>query len=471
MSTCHRMWQCCSRATIFGQWWRRLCSKLTKRYDLCRWNNANACSPTKTIPCCTTHTDTSLAWPNAVCLGYCNVANAFHSIIRTLVSTPIPNFKLWIFLPFHIPGAQNMTQCPKFVWNSLFKLISWGKEEMRLSFHVSATFAGRVSWARGCKMGHSHFPYRFASLFQISTMFSSRFQMLTQRAQFNNEHAATSGYARIRRTKWHRSGMQLHAWMLRECKFCNPHFVPNISDWNHEPLIFCSSQRYDTQYVMLDRERAPITDGRLSMFVNLRYFFAVFALDTCSLTYINWTSRNRTNAELKNFTTMFVYFKEPTCIKFRRTLFLTWDGFFGMQKNRCNNNLNFRSFVFSFISFVRRNIWSVFGRIGCQFDRNGVLLRRSYIRTNDHFVEEDVHRFIKTAAFECFQLQTSNQRNENWQSNRTKSLSEWIFKLIDKFGTISIYCFYFISFYLCKAQSSSNYISIWSTVHIAILAK
>lgn len=90
---------------------------------------------------------------------------------------------------------------------------------------------------------------------------------------------------------------------------------------------------------------------------------------------------------------MLVTFKSPVCIKYRRSLYMTWDGFFGIHTfflNVSQSPLNL-CFLLAFFpySFIRGNLWLMFGWVGHQFGGTGLFWHRSYFRShaNDQFNE------------------------------------------------------------------------------------
>lgn len=76
---------------------------------------------------------------------------------------------------------------------------------------------------------------------------------------------------------------------------------------------------------------------------------------------------------MKNYTAIFVSFKSPVCIKYRRSLYMTWDGLFGIQTEfECIPISSHSLFLFSlspsvqlhseeylaYVQVVRSSVWS-----------------------------------------------------------------------------------------------------------------
>lgn len=54
---------------------------------------------------------------------------------------------------------------------------------------------------------------------------------------------------------------------------------------------------------------------------------------TRQLNPINFNFSNLFNHELYNYSTVSIFFQDTSCIKYRRDMYMTWDGLFGKYYN------------------------------------------------------------------------------------------------------------------------------------------
>lgn len=67
--------------------------------------------------------------------------------------------------------------------------------------------------------------------------------------------------------------------------------------------------------------------------------------------------------DLANGTSLFVGFKETTCLRYRRSVYMTWDILFGESITKRNKQKKIINFQLSNSSFDRWCVWFMFGRI------------------------------------------------------------------------------------------------------------
>lgn len=95
---------------------------------------------------------------------------------------------------------------------------------------------------------------------------------------------------------------------------------------------------------------------------------------------------HRDNSEdLDDSTTLKVHFKDLTCIKYRRDMYMTWDGLFGNQiqitfvSSIINYNKISINLFFSFKSLIRWHFWIVPWWVCNQFSRANVFFHTATV--------------------------------------------------------------------------------------------
>lgn len=117
------------------------------------------------------------------------------------------------------------------------------------------------------------------------------------------------------------------------------------------------------------------------------YFFLYAANQTIEFSFfIRCGQRHSDSAEdLEDSTTLKVHFKDLTCIKYRRDMYMTWDGLFGKRQMNSLIRQMHKNYFDSLLlhsSLVRWHLWTLSRRFGHQSGRVDLFLFATLVQHN-----------------------------------------------------------------------------------------